>query len=88
MKKLASTFIAVLMVVGLTTSAFAAGSAGQGRGRDNHNYQTTSVRAGDNHREWYGHYNRYAGRWGHHDRYGHRGPYADRWQHHGPYAWR
>ena len=85
MKKLTTLFITALMVTGLTTSAFAAGPAGNERGRDDReSYRSETVRGGFQGRYERGRnvhhgrhvYNRaqhsgYGRGWGHHDRYGH-----------------
>jgi len=89
MKKLATIFITGLMVVGLTTSAFAVGPVGQERGRDNRSYQSNNVQCGYQGRYEIGKkgYNgKFAHRWGNHDRhaYGwnHYGSHTHGWSHH------
>jgi len=89
MKKLTTMFITGLMVVGLTTSAFAVGPAGQERERDNRSYQSENVRGGSQGRYENGkngHHSRYVNSWGHHGRYahgwGHHGGNAHGWVHH------
>jgi len=79
MKKLATMFIAALMVAGLTTSAFAVGPVGQERGRDNRSYQNENVRGGSQGRYESGR-NGNHGRFGH--GWGHHGAYAHGWSHH------